>query len=95
MGEVLVAPGIGEIQFQTVQNLTRQNSLDFYFADGEYNVIHSQQVQLVDPVRQGYKEILDDAISHDAVIRLTGRYNGVAAMKEVVANYATRVPKAS
>ncbi len=92
-GEVLVVPGMGSVQFDTMKNLTEQQSLGFFFSDGGYNLIHSQQLLLQDRERQGYKEILEQAVSHDAVIRLTGRYNGIAGLKEVVANYAKRVSR--
>ena len=94
-GEVLVAPGIGHVQFETIENLTRQDSIRFFFGDEKYNVIHSQQIILRDQERQGYKGILDDAIAHDAMIRLTGRYDAVAAMKEVTSHYATHVAAVS
>ena len=90
-GEVLLAPGIGNIQFETMQYLTRQATLPFYFADAGFNVIHSQQVVLGEQERAGYQSILDDAISHDAMIRLTGRYDAIAALKEVTGHYATHV----
>ncbi|MGI9319133.1 MAG: hypothetical protein ACR2QW_17540 [bacterium] len=94
-GEVLIAPGVGNIQFETVENLTQQQSLRFFFSDEKYNVIHSQQIILHDQERLGYKGILDDAVSHDAMIRLTGRYDAVAALKEVTSHYATHVSEAS
>lgn len=90
-GEVLIAPGIGHIQFETLNNLTRQNTLRFYFSDANYRVIHSQQLVLRDEERAGYKELLDDATRHDAMIRLSGRYDARAALKEITSHYATHV----
>ena len=90
VGEVLVAPGMGDVQFETIAHLTRQPCLDFYFADAKYNVIHSQQLSLQDRERNGYQSILDDAVRHDAMIRLIGRYDAIKALKEIVANYAKR-----
>jgi hypothetical protein len=94
-GEVLVAPGVGNVQFETIENLTRQESLKLFFSDEKYKVIHSQQIILRDQERQGYKGILEDAVRHDAMVRLTGRYDAIAALKEVTSHYATHVPKAS
>lgn len=90
-GEVLIAPGIGNIQFETIQNLTHQQALKFYFSDRAYNVIYSQQIVLQDQERGGYKSILDDAVRHDAMVRLTGRYDAIEALKEVTSHYATHV----
>lgn len=93
-GEVLIAPGVGNIQFETLHNLTTQDALRFYFADANYNIIHSQRIGLQDRERAGYKGILDDAISHDAVIRLAGKYDAMAALKEVTSHYASHVEPA-
>lgn len=94
-GEVLVAPGVGHVQFETIENLTKQELLRFFFGDEKYNVIHSQQIILHDQERQGYKGILDDAVAHDAMVRLTGRYDAVAALREVTSHYATHVTAVS
>lgn len=94
VGEVLVAPGMGNVQFETLDNLTRQQSLGFYFSDAKYKVIYSQQILLGEQERMGYKSLLDDAVSHDAVIRLAGKYDAMKALKEVVGNYAKRVEPA-
>lgn len=90
-GEVLLAPGRGKVQFETLNNLTVQDHLRFFFGDGQYRVIHSQQLRLGEQERQGYRGILEDAVQHDAMIRLTGRYDADAAMKEVTSHYATHV----
>ncbi len=94
-GEVLLTPGEGAVQFSTLENLTRQATLRFFFGDGDYRVIHTQQLRLGDPERGGYREILNDAVRHDAVVRLTGRYDASAAMREVTSHYATHVARAS
>ncbi len=90
-GEVLILPGIGNIQFETLNYLTKQSHLPFFFADGSYRVIHSQRVVLGDQERSGYRSILDDAVSHDAMIRLSGRYDAMTALKAVTGNYAKHV----
>ena len=54
-------------------------------------MIHSQQLQLGQRERDGYRSILGDAVKHDAMIRLTGRYDADAAMREVTSHYATHV----
>ncbi len=65
--------------------------MPFYFADGNYNVIHSQQLGLGNAERGGYRSLLDDAVSHDALIRLSGKYDAVAALKEVTSHYAAHI----
>lgn len=94
-GEVLLTPGAGSTQFDTLELLTRQPTLRFYFSDANYQVIHSQQLVLGEQEHQGYRAMLDDAVSHDALIRLSGRYDAAAAMAEVTAQYATRLARVS
>ena len=90
VGEVLLAPGMGEVQFETLKHLSTQPQLKFYFGDSAYYVIHSQQISLGDPEHQGYQSLLDDAVSHDALIRLSGKYDGMRALHEVVDHYEVR-----
>ncbi len=89
-GEVLIVPGLGDVQFDTLKHLSQQNNLRFYFADETYKIIHSQQLRLSDQERRGYGQILEQAISHDALIRLTGKYDAMAALSEVVSHYDLR-----
>lgn len=89
-GEVLVVPGMGDVQFDTLQFLSRQQCLRFYFSDAYYNVIHSQQLLLSDQERQGYAQILEQVIRHDALIRLTGKYDAMTALSEIVEHYDVR-----
>jgi len=89
-GEVLLTPGAGDIQFETLKCLTQQPHLRWYFADSAYQVIYSQQTLLHDQERAGYDELLKEAVGHDAVIRLTGKYSAEAAINEVVSHYQLR-----
>ena len=89
-GEVLLVPGLGNVQFDTLKYLGSQQYLKFYFSDDEHNVIHSQQLVLSDQERQGYAQILEEVISHDALIRLTGKYDAMAALSEIVDHYELR-----
>ncbi len=90
-GEVLLTPGCGDVQFRTLEHLSTQTHLRFFFADGAYRVIHAQQLSLGEREQAGYREILQEAVQHDAMIRLTGRYDPEAAMHEVTRHYATHV----
>ena len=91
--EVLLTPGVGDVQFSTLVHLTRQDCLRFFFGDTDYRVIHAQQLILGDREHGGYRAILDDVVRYDAVVRLTGRYDATGAMKEVTSHYATHVAR--
>ena len=90
VGEVLLAPGLGEVQFDTLKNLTEQQQIRWYFGNASYEVIHSQQTALYDHERKGYDELLQEAVKHDALVRLTGRYSAIDAINEVVGHYQLR-----
>ena len=53
-------------------------------------VIHAQQTVLYEHERKGYAELLQEAVSHDALLRLTGRYSAQSALREIVSHYARR-----
>jgi hypothetical protein len=91
VGEVLLVPGLGDTQFDTLKNLTEQKQIRWYFGDAAYEVIHSQQTGLFDHERQGYADVLQEAVNHDAMLRLTGKYNATSAIEEVCSNYAYRL----
>lgn len=90
VGEVLLAPGLGGQHFGVLDTLTKQQSLRFFFGDGAYRTVFSQQTMLIDQERRGLSELLNQAVSHDALIRLTGRYDADKALSEVVGHYAYR-----
>ena len=90
VGEVLLAPGMGDVQFETINHLTNQTHLKFYFGDSAYYVLYSQQIVLAEEIRQGYRELLEEAVSNDALIRLTGKYDAMAALHEVVDHYEVK-----
>ncbi len=90
VGEVLLIPGLGGIQYDTLKHLTEQRQMRWYFGNATYQVIHSQQTELYNHERQGYADLLQEVVSHDAWLRLTGKYSATSAINEVVSNYAFR-----
>jgi len=90
VGEILVAPGRTESQFEALKCLTRQQRLLWFFGDRAYWIIHSQQNRWGESERAGFKQLLADATHHDALIRVTGRYDANAALQSIVANYELR-----
>ena len=88
--EVLLAPGNSEIEFKTLENLGQQSHLRMFFADNAYRIIHSQQITLHPEMNNGFKSLLGDAVKHDAMIRMTQRYDAKNAMKDVTSHYQNR-----
>lgn len=90
VAEVLLTPGHVTEQFDALKLLGTQPRLCWFFGDSDFNVIHSQQHPLGDEQRASFGGILQDAIKHDRLIRLTGRYDARAALSDVVSHYELR-----
>ena len=88
--EILFTPGGVAGHFQTLRELTRQPRLCWFFGDDAFRVIHSQQHPLTQQQRDGFNELMLEAVRHDAVTRCTGRYDAKAALTSVVTHYDLR-----
>ena len=90
VSEILMTPGAGSSHFEALKLLTAQPNLCWFFGDETYWLMHSQSHPLAPEQRAGFAELLDDATSHDAVVRLTGRYDAAAALASVAGHYELR-----
>ncbi|MDX1489188.1 MAG: hypothetical protein R3268_13345 [Acidiferrobacterales bacterium] len=89
-GEVLFTPGETRTHFDTVQLLCRQQRLCWFFSDGDFRVLHSQQNPIGQEQRASFDDLLADAVRHDALIRASAHYDAQAALAEVVSHYEFR-----
>ncbi len=87
VGEVLLTPGETESHFETLRLLTAQPLIRWFFADAAYWIIHRQQNSLDGGEHEAFQNVLDEATNHDALIRMTGKYDVEAALTEVVSHY--------
>jgi len=90
VGEVLLTPGAGGGHFQACNLLTLQSRLRWYIADESYHVLRPQEIPWSTEHRGVFAEILNDATSHDAVVRMTSSYNAQAATSEIASHYELR-----
>ena len=90
VGEILFTPGDVTLHFDALRLLSRQPRLRWFFGDRECWLIHSQQHPLTQEQRTGFDGLLRDAVSHDSLIRFSGRYDARAALSEIVAHYELR-----
>lgn len=95
VGEVLLTPGHTEAHFETAKLLCSQGLLRWFFSDAAYWIIHRQQNQLDATQHVAFKEVLDNAVQHDALIRLTGTYDVEMALNEVLSHYEFKSPELS
>ncbi len=89
-GEILFTVGESPVHFDTLKLLTHQPRLCWFFGDQHYWILHSQQHPLSLQQHQGFEAILNDAVRHDALVRMTSRYDANAALSTVVSNYELR-----
>lgn len=89
-GEILLIPGGNTVHFEALELLTRQPRLGCFIGDLQFQVILAQYLRLSDAEHSEFKRVLDQAVKHDAVVRMTGRYDAGSAFTAVTANYALR-----
>ena len=88
--EILVTPGEGGAHFEALDLLSRQPRLTWFFGDRGFEIIRTQQHPLAGGQRAEFAALLKDALRHDAVTRMTRRYDGRAALGEVARHYTLR-----
>lgn len=90
VGEILLTPGGARAHFDALKLLSQQERLCWFFSDQDFRILHSQQNPLSDEQHAGFDDLLRDAVSHDALIRASARYDAQAALAEIVAHYEFR-----
>ena len=90
IGEVLLCPGEKESHFETMKLLSEQPTLRWFFSDAAYWIIHTQQNRLGPTEHATFQEVLDEAVNHDAMVRMTGKYDANNALTEVLSHYEFR-----
>ena len=88
--EILVTPGEGGTHFEALELLSRQPRLTWFFGDRGFEIIRTQQHPLDDGQRAEFAALLKQALRHDAMTRMTRRYDGRAALAEVASHYTLR-----
>ena len=89
-GEILLIPGGHTTHFEALDLLTRQPRLGFFIGDQQYRVILAQYLRLSDAEHREFKTLVDRVVKHDAVVRVSGRYDADRAFAAVTANYTLR-----
>ena len=85
-----MTPGEGGTHFEALDLLSRQPRLTWLFGDRGFEIIRTQQHPLDDGQRGEFAALLKAALRHDAMTRMTGRYDGRAAVAEVASHYTLR-----
>ncbi len=90
VGEVLLVPGEIRSHFDVLKCLSEQTRLSWFFGDAAFRIVHAQEHELKANYRDGFGQILQEAVEHDALVRFTGRYDAAAALSEVTDHYTVR-----
>jgi len=90
IGEVLLTPGGAETHYEILGQLSKQDSLVWFFSDQNYRVIHQQVQPLAVEWRNEFDALRSEAFKRDTLIRLSGKYNAQAAFADVVSRYSLR-----
>ena len=83
-GTLLFITGHSSSHFETLKLLTEQQDLPLFIGDEYCKVLSQQRIVLSDSMRAGFRQLLDEAVGRDAVIRMTGHYDPEQVFTDVV-----------
>ncbi len=82
-GEILFLTGHLKSHFETVKLISEQASIDLFIGDTFCNLLHQQSIPLEDAHRQVFADLLKEASSRDALLRMQSQYDPDAAFAEL------------
>ena len=82
-GLVLFLTGHLTSHFDAVKCLGGQQSIGLFIGDAHCNLLHQQRIPLADEHRQVFTDLLDEALKHDTLVRMTGKYDPDAVFGSV------------
>lgn len=83
-GTVMFLTGHSSTHFDAMKLLSQQDDLPLFIGDQYCNILSQQRVPLNNAWRQGFGQLLDEAVGRDAVIRMTGRYDPDLVFGEIL-----------
>lgn len=83
-GTVLFITGHSAAHFEAMTLLSSQGDLPLFIGDEFCNVLYQQRIILSDNMRAGFRQLKEEAVARDAVIRMTGHYDADAVFDDVV-----------
>lgn len=85
IGVMLFLTGHSSAQFDTLSLLANQSDIPLFIGDAYCHILWQQRIPLAVAHRQVLREILDEAVGRDALIRLSGHYDAERAFADVAA----------
>ena len=78
-GRILFVTGHMPAHYEAVQLLAEQESIGLFIGDMHCTLLHQQRIPLAEPHRQVFREMLQEALRRDALLRMTTQYDPEAA----------------
>jgi len=83
-GTLLFITGHSTAHFEALKLLSTQADLPLFMGDEYCTILNQQRIVLSDAMRSGFKQLLDEAVARDSVIRMTGHYDPDVVFNDVV-----------
>ncbi len=90
VAEILLTPGAVPGHVESLRLLSTQPEVTWFLGDQDCRVLHAQTHPLSHEHHAGFRELLDEAVAHDAMVRYTGHYDAHSAISKVVSRYELR-----
>ena len=85
-GTLLFITGHSPSHFESIKLLSEQKELSLFIGNEYCEVLYRQRIPISDVMRSGFKQLLDEAVGRDAVIRMTGHYDPDLVFSDIVAS---------
>lgn len=85
-GILLFLTGHSPSHFESIRLLSEQTELSLFIGNEYCTVLHRQRFPLSDAMRRGIRQLLDEAVGRDAIIRMTGQYDPDLVFADTVAS---------
>lgn len=85
-GTLLFLTGHSPSHFESLKLLSEQSHLPLFIGDPYCEVLHRQQIPMSQAMQTGFRQLLDEAVGRDAVIRMTGHYDPDQVFTDTVAS---------
>lgn len=85
-GTLLFITGHSSSHFDTIKLISEQQEMLLFIGDEYCRVLYRQRIPVSEAMRKGIRQLLDEAVGRDALIRLTGHYDPDKVFMDVVSS---------
>ncbi len=85
-GTMLFITGHSPSHFESIKLISQQDQLPLFIGDEYCRVLYKQNIPVSKAMQSGFRQLLDEAVARDAVIRLTGHYDPDRVFTDVLAS---------